>query len=92
MQHVNPKDDWEVNPFHYRCITQEIPESGGQASDSLAGAESATQSDPEERAPLGEGCYYCRYKFDHGFDDVRGRPPTLDKSAFLPMLLSCKTL
>ncbi|KAI8666973.1 hypothetical protein NCS56_00832300 [Fusarium sp. Ph1] len=91
-QHVNPKDVWDEHPFHYRCITQEIPEPNGQAPESLGGAETFTQLDPEERAPLNEGCYFCRLKFDYGFDEVRGPPPTLEKSAFLPMLLSCKII
>lgn len=91
-QHVNPKDDWEEKPFHYRCITQEIPKPNGQAPESLAGTETSTQLDTEQRAPSNEGCYYCRLKFDYGFYETTGPPPPLEKSAFLPMLLSCKTM
>ncbi|RSM12753.1 hypothetical protein CDV31_006221 [Fusarium ambrosium] len=92
IQHVNPSDDWHDKPFHYRCIPEQLPEPVEQASESATGAETAMQPDPEEQAPLDEGCYYCRYKFDYGFWEVTGPPPPLEKSAFLPMLLTCKTI
>ncbi|RSL63090.1 hypothetical protein CEP54_005410 [Fusarium duplospermum] len=91
-QHVNPNDDWHDKPFHYRCIPEQLPEPNEQAPESATSTETATQPDPEERAPSDEGCYYCRYKFDYGFWETTGPPPPLEKSAFLPMLLTCKTI
>lgn len=91
-QHVNPSDDWHDKPFHYRCTPEQVPEPNDKTSETGSGAGTATQPDSEEREQLEKGCYYCRYKFDYGFWEVTGPPPSLEKSAFLPMLLTCKTM
>lgn len=90
-QHVYPKGIWNEHPFYNRCTIPQLSGLDEQTPESLAGAEAVTQSDPSEQAPLDKGCYFCRLKF-YGSDEGRGPPPTVEKSAFLPMLLSCKTM